>query len=65
MKAWERKLAPSGFILAGALFLFVAFKPTLANQPMDAAFFVIGIVFLILGFVTFRKVAHKTGPPNA
>ena len=62
MKPWERKIAPAGFFLAGVLFVVAALIPTFRGQPMNAAFLAIGIVFAILGMVTWRKVAGSPPP---
>lgn len=64
MKAWEHKIAPAGFLLAGVLFLFAAVKPTFVDQPLNAAFFILGIAFLIFGFVFWRRISG-TQPPGS
>ena len=63
MKAWEHKIVPGGFALAGALFLVAALKPAVTGQPLNAAFFVIGIVFLVFGVVVYRKRRGSATPP--
>jgi hypothetical protein len=62
MKSWERRLVPGGFAAAGLLFLFAAFKPSLDAQPMNATFFVLGLVFLVTGFVMWRKSSGAASP---
>ena len=62
MKTWERKIAPLGFLLAGVLFLAAAVIPTFRGQPLNAAFLPLGIVFGILGLVTWRKARNPVAP---
>jgi len=62
MKPWERKIAPVGFLAAGALNFFVAFAPTFKGQPMKVAFLPIGILCLIMGKVTWRKTREHVQP---
>jgi len=64
MKSWERWLIPGGLALAGLLFLFAAFKPSFNGLPMNTTFFVLGVVFLILGFALSRKIARANGGPK-
>jgi len=64
MKSWERWLVPGGLALAGLLFLFAAFKPSFNGLPMNTAFFVLGFVFLILGFILSRRIARPTDGPK-
>ncbi len=63
MKTWERKIAPAGFFLAGVLFMVAALAPTFRGQPLNAAFLPIGVVFAVLGVVTWRKVQRAGSPP--
>jgi hypothetical protein len=63
MKTWERRIAPLGFFLAGVLFIVAAVIPTFRDQPLNAAFIPLGIVFGILGMVTWRKVQRTVSPP--
>ena len=55
MKAWESKIVPVGLALAGVLFLFAAFKPMFTGESLNAAFFALGIVSLILSLAVSRK----------
>lgn len=64
MKTWERRIVPVGFSVAGALFLFAAFKPVLAHQPLNVAFLVIGIVCLILGLSLLPRGNGGASPPS-
>jgi hypothetical protein len=63
MKTWERKIAPAGFFLAGALFIVAAVIPTFRGQPFNAAFLPLGIVFAVLGAVAWRKAQGVDAPP--
>jgi hypothetical protein len=60
MKTWERKIAPAGFLLAGALFVVAAVIPTFRGLPLNAAFLPLGLVFAVLGVVLWRK-AQRDG----
>ena len=57
MKKWERRLIVGGLIGAGLLFLFAALKPSFAGQPLNATFFILGVVLLIVGLATWRKLS--------
>ena len=61
MKSWERKIAPLGFLLAGVLFLVAAVVPTFRGQPLNATFLPLGVVFIVLGFIMWRKMQN---PPK-
>jgi hypothetical protein len=65
MKTWERKIAPAGFFLAGVLFFVAAIIPAFKGRPLNPAFIPVGVVFAVLGIVTWRKV-HRSGslPPE-
>jgi hypothetical protein len=63
MKTWERKIAPAGFCLAGVLFVVAAFVPTFRGEPFNVVFLPVGIVFGILGIVTWRRVQRAGSPP--
>jgi LPXTG-motif cell wall-anchored protein len=65
VRAWEHKVVPAGFALAGALFLVAALKPAVTGQSLNATFFVLGVVFLVLGFVLLRKRGGGPTPPSA
>jgi drug/metabolite transporter (DMT)-like permease len=64
MKQWERKIAPAGFFLAGVLFTVAAVAPTFREQPLNATFLPLGIVFAILGGVAWRKAQGVASPPK-
>ena len=51
-----------GILLAGALFLFAAVKPTFGGGTLNATFFVIGVACILIGFVLLRKPG---GPKNS
>jgi hypothetical protein len=63
MKPWERKIAPLGFVVAGALFVVAAVVPAIKGQPLDATFLALGVVFAILGVALWRKSGDSTAPP--
>ena len=65
MKTWERRIVPVGFAVAGAMFLFAAFKPVVTHQPLNVAFLVTGIACLILGLALLRRRDDGTSPPGA
>ena len=54
-----------GMVLAGALFLFAAVKPTFRGGTLDVTFFVIGIACLLIGFVLLRKPGGPQGSAGA
>lgn len=62
MKPWERRIAPVGFFVAGVVFVIAAIVPVFRGEPMNAAFLPLGVVFAILGGVTWRR-AQSTNPP--
>ena len=59
------RIAVFGFALAGALFLFAALIPMIKGDDLNAAFFTLGIVFLILGLGVSRKRGRGANPPSA
>lgn len=64
MKNWENRIVPVSFVVSGMLFLFAALKPVLKGQPLNAAFFAIGVLGLILGIATWRKSGDRSQPPS-
>lgn len=44
-----------GFVIAGGLFLVAALLPAVTGEGLNTTFFVLGIVFLILGLVMVRR----------
>jgi threonine/homoserine efflux transporter RhtA len=55
------KFVPVACAVAGLLFLFVAVKPAMSDQPLNATYFVLAIVFFILGFVLSRRSGAGAG----
>lgn len=54
-----------GMLLAGALFLFAAVKPTFDGGPLDVTFFVIGVACILIGLVLLRKPGGPQGSGGA
>ena len=66
MKAWDQKIVPVGFGLAGVLFIIAAAISALKGKGFNAAYFSLGVLFLILGLAIARKSGGSgTAPPNA
>lgn len=51
-----------GILLAGALFLFAAVKPTFVGDTLNVTFFVIGLACVLIGFGLLRK---RGGPRDS
>lgn len=59
-------LVKLGLILAGALFIFAAIKPALADGGgLNVTFFVIGIACALIGFAVGRKQGGSTPSSGA
>jgi hypothetical protein len=59
----EKHIATWGFVFAGALFLFAGLAPIIGGNEMNTTFFVLGIVFLILGASVVKR--SRSGQTNA
>ena len=56
-----------GFLIAGVLFLIAALGPLLRQEPANATFLALGVVFLVLGYIRRRRSGPPpppTGPPE-
>ena len=54
-----------GMLLAGALFIFAAVKPTFRGGTLDITFFVIGVACGLVGLALLRKPGGPQGPAGA
>ena len=57
--------ARSGFLVAGAIFLFAAFVPLFRGERFSTTFLVLGIVFGVLGINAGRRSRTDTNQPPA
>lgn len=57
-------MAVWGFVFAGALFLFAALLPAVTGDGMNFTFFVLGIVFLVLGLAMKRASPSVDAPDH-
>lgn len=64
MNIWEGRLITGGLALAGLLFLVAALKPVIDGRPLNATFFLIGLVVLVIGVAGWRKFDGGGGPPS-
>ncbi len=49
------RVGSSAFLLAGAIFFLVGTMPLLRGGRLDATFFILGIVFLLLGAINWKR----------
>jgi H+/Cl- antiporter ClcA len=54
-----------GMLLAGALFIFAAVKPTFVGGTLDVTLFVIGVACALVGLVLLRKPGGPQGSAGA
>jgi succinate-acetate transporter protein len=59
----QRIVARWSFIVAGIVFLVVAVAPLVRGGALKPVFFVLAMVFLVLGAAMARR--RKSGPPPA
>lgn len=64
MNIWEGRLITGGLALAGLLFFVAALKPVINGRPLNVAFFLIGLVVLVLGVAGWRKFEGGGRPPR-
>lgn len=60
----QPKVAIWGFVVAGLLFMVAAFLPMLRGGSMNAVFFPVGVVFLVLA-AAINKTRRPTDSPPA
>ncbi len=61
----QPKIAVWGFVAAGILFMVAAFVPVLRGGTMNAVFFPVGVVFLILAAAINKNRGPTDSPPAA
>ena len=54
-----RMIVVFGLLLAGALFVFAAVKPTFVGETLNVTFFVVGVACALIGVALLRK---RDGP---
>ena len=59
----QKRIATWGFVFAGAMFLIAGLVPMIGGSDLNITFFILGIVFLILGAGVVKR--SRAGQTNA